>query len=129
MHFSVHVLCLSIVALVTLTLVESRGLPRSSNYYNARKSVRVARREAANFQTPRMRARRQDDCSTHCGTYFQNTDFQTCSDSIGGILSDDPDTASKLDASEYCSKCPDTLQSAFQCISQYCSGGDPVSLE
>lgn len=69
------------------------------------------------------REKRQDDCITACGDYFQNQDFQDCNNIVGALFSDDVSRITDSDYKNYCEtlSCDSLLNDAFTCISENCN--------
>ena len=71
----------------------------------------------------KLRGKRQDDCITACGDYFQNQDFQDCNNILGELLSNDVSRITDSDYKNYCEtlSCDSLLNDALTCISENCN--------
>lgn len=129
------VLSFIVIALVAFVFVESRYLPSARSRRDAVPSSvgreyrrAMTRYLAADRSRDERHSRRtihrtrRDTCNDNCREYFENSDFGTCSNGIGRVLSNDP--SSDVDTKQYCETmgCTPLLNKAFKCINDYCSG-------
>lgn len=89
------------------------------------------RREASRPEDVATGRVKRDACSDQCSTFFADENFEECSNALGYILSDDPDSAGGVDSSHICGSssddlnCEAILPDAFDCIGTYCTDNNP----